>query len=192
MVEVLAGIGRVEHESALRKQLPGCVHLPRELEPFLDRRLQTLPLELVARDTDLKAVVSSMAKVRSEQTGELSVDWKENEPGAVLPASLEMIPSDDPRKFGHQLGRSLRDIIEVADSPEPSQQGEAEELAPLGGRQAEGRREATKELGFLGPANAYASAFAEDAPFGDHPGLAYRSARPRFHVTPAQCATRPY
>jgi hypothetical protein len=49
------------------------------------------------------------------------------------------------------FGRSLRERIEVQGSPKPSQQGEAQEFAPLGRRQSEGGRELIKEIGVCGP-----------------------------------------
>src|SRR6266705_6433226 len=105
IVEVLAGIGHVEDYSASGKQMLGCVHLPRELEPFRDRRPETLVLELVVRDTDLETVVFSMAKIRLEQAGELTVDRQEDEPGPVSPASIEVFQTRGARKSRRELGR---------------------------------------------------------------------------------------
>jgi hypothetical protein len=94
----------------LGKQLLGCVHLPRQLEPFLERRPETLLLELVVRKTDFETVVSSMAKVRLEQTGELAVDRQEDETSPVSPASIEMFPPRDTRKSRHEFGRPIHEI----------------------------------------------------------------------------------
>jgi hypothetical protein len=91
-----------------------------------------------------------MAKIHSVQLAEVAVDRQEDEPGPVLPASIEMLPSDDARQPRHELG-CVPKIGETRRSPNGSQQGQAEELAPLAGRQAEGRREATKERDFLRP-----------------------------------------
>jgi hypothetical protein len=129
----------------------GCVHLPRKLEPFRDRRPETLLLELVVRDTHLETVVFSMAKIRLEQAGELAVDRQEDKPGPVSRASIEMLPPRDPRKSRHEFGRPFREIIETPGSPKPPQQAQADEFARRGGRQPEDRREVTKEIGVLGP-----------------------------------------
>ena len=130
----MAGIWRVEDYSASGKHVLGCVHLPRKLEPFRGLRPETLRLEIVVRETDLEAVVSSMAKVRLEQTGELAVDRQENNARPFSPASIEMFPSRDTRKSRHEFGRPLHEIIETPGSPQPSQQAQADEFAPLGGR----------------------------------------------------------
>lgn len=151
IVEVVAGIGRVEDYSASGKKMFGCVHLPCELEPFRDRSPETLRLEIIVRETELEAVVSSMAKVRSEQAGELAVDRQEDEPRPVSPASIEMLPSRDARKSRHEFGRPLQEIMETPGSPLPSQQAQADEFAPLGGRQPEDRSEVAKKIAVLAP-----------------------------------------
>src|SRR5208283_212137 len=102
--------------------MPGCMHLPRELESLRGWRLKTLRLELVVRKANLDAVVSSMAKVRLEKTGELAVDRQEDEPRPVLPATIEMLPSRYAREQRHEFGRPFHEIIETPGSPKPSQQ----------------------------------------------------------------------
>ena len=49
MIEVLEGVGKVEHDPAAFEKLLGGVHLPRQLELFRRRRVQAFLLELVAR-----------------------------------------------------------------------------------------------------------------------------------------------
>jgi hypothetical protein len=151
IVEVLARIGRVEDDAAAAEQLLACVHLPRKLELFGDRRPQALLIEFVVRDSDFEAGVAMMAKIRLKQAGELGVDRHEDQPRPVLTASIEMLPSGRAGQPRHQLGRPFREIVEVPGSPDPPQQGEADELAPFVGGQVEGRREVTKEIAVLGP-----------------------------------------
>ncbi|MEO8565547.1 MAG: hypothetical protein ABI541_04115 [Betaproteobacteria bacterium] len=151
VVEVLTGIGRVENNAASDEKLLGFVHLPREFEPFRGRRLKTPPLELVVREADLETVVSAVAKIRYEQAGKLGMNRHEYEPGAVLPAAVEMLPSGDARQLRDQLGRSLVESVEIQRTPKPSEEGEAQECTPLGARQSEDGREVTKEVGVLGP-----------------------------------------
>jgi hypothetical protein len=67
-----------------------------------------------------------------------------------LTASIEVLPSDDPRQSRHELG-FFPEIGETQCAPKPSEQGQAEEFTPLGGRQPEDRREVTKERDFLRP-----------------------------------------
>ncbi len=122
IVEVLARVRRVVGYSASGKQMLGCVHLPRELEPFRGRRPKTLRLEFVIRDTDREAVVPAMAKVRFEQAGELAVERQEDEPRAVSPASIEMLPSRDAGELRHDFRRPFDEIIETPGPPKPSQQ----------------------------------------------------------------------
>jgi hypothetical protein len=129
----------------------GCVVLPRKLEPLRGLRPDTLRLEFLVCETELEAIVSSMAKVRLEQAGELSVDRQENNARPVSPASIEMFPSRDARKSRHEFGRPLQEIMETPGSPQPSQQAQADEFAPLGGRQPEDRSEVAKKIAILAP-----------------------------------------
>jgi hypothetical protein len=80
-----------------------------------------------------------MAKVQSKQGGKQAVDRQEDEPGPLLPASIEMLPSDDARQSRHELG-CFPEIGETQCSPMRSEQGEADEFARFSGRQAEDRR----------------------------------------------------
>src|SRR5262249_29161265 len=100
---------------------------------------------------DDEAVVSPIAKVRRQQHGELAVDRQEDHPRPVSPAAIEMLPSRYARQSRHELGRSLQEIIHAQVSPEPSEQTQADEYAPLGARQPEERREVIKKLGVPGP-----------------------------------------
>ena len=96
------------------------------------------------------SVVSAVAKIQPEQTGELAVDRQEDQPGPVLTASIEVLPADDARQLRDEAGL-FPQIGETQCAPKPSEQGQAEEFTPLGGGQPEDRREVTQERGFLGP-----------------------------------------
>src|SRR2546421_7953222 len=121
----------------------GGMYLARELEALRRRREEAFCFELLVRDTHGETVVAPVAKIRSKPARKLPVDRNQYDPCAVSPASIEMLPAYDARESRHKLGR---EFMRARVSPQPSQQAQGHECAPLARRQPEEDREAMKQI----------------------------------------------
>src|SRR5215469_16437239 len=95
----------------------GCMHLPRELEPFHGWGPGALEFEAIVGETDLEGIVSSIAQIRLEQAGKLAVDRQQDEPAAVALAVIEVIPPAHARQPRHELRRPIPERVETPVSP---------------------------------------------------------------------------